>query len=223
MNKKIKNTVFIATAAILLSFLFHLFVAQIISYKKNNMANTIPKGSWVLIKKYSHIKKGDWVAFLHDNQIFISRIAASGSDKIEISKANTLVNGVNIEKKLRRFFIYQIQSDAALANKTTKNAIILSQQNISGLYHTQLILTPAYANKIRKMQGILSVCRINRSLADNTNIDFYPIKQTGNKNSYFVLNDFRNDMRDSRSWGYISADRIIGKAVLLKSLFLPNH
>jgi signal peptidase I len=160
--------------------------------------------------------KKDEVKNLHSVN-FIKRCVAIAGDTIQIVSSNLYVN--------RRLFpfIKTVTIDTAQSNSPDEDmfpgGVSYSKNNYGP------IVVPKRGDKkfidsktinqwkvfIEREGHQVSVGTDNSILIDGKKVDGYTVK----KNYYFMLGDNRDDSFDSRYWGFLSEDEIIGKAVLI--------
>lgn len=79
--------------------------------------------------------------------------------------------------------------------------------------------TPVYETVIRKYEGNKNVSYENGTISiDGNPITEYKFKQ----NYYFMMGDNRHNSADSRYWGFVPEDHVVGKAVLIWMSMDPN-
>lgn len=215
MNKKIGNIFIAATTGFLLSLLFHAYIGEFKVYHKNNMIYTLKPGSLIFVNKLDKKTKiGELVAYQNNNNTFISRTSAYQNDKVQVFKADFYQSGKKIENKLRRYFIYRIFSNESIKKELKKNKIYFTGNNSNGLFYYNAALRGQNLQILKKNPKVIFIQRINRAFSPyDENIDFFSSEKLNNEKGIFVLNDLRNDLRDSRTFGYIQQDSIIGKVI----------
>jgi len=215
MNKKIKNLFIAATTGFLLSLLFHTYIGEFTVYYKNNMIYSLKPGSLIFVNKLDKKTKiGELVAYQNNNSTYIARTSAYQNDKVQIFKADFYQSGNKIENKLRRYFIYRIFSTESIKKELKKSKIYFTEKNNNGLFYYYATLRPQNQQTLKKNKKVVFIQRVNQSFSPNDeNIDFFSSEKSKNEHDIFVLNDLRNDLRDSRTFGYIQQDSIIGKVI----------
>lgn len=132
----------------------------------NSMNTTLKQNDWVLVEKFTKIKRFDIVVFqLADGNTYIKRVIGLPGETVSYKEDQLYIDG----KKM---------AEPYLAENKAKD----QNQN-------------SYTNDF--------------SLEELMNVD-----KLG-KDSYFVIGDNRRVSKDSRSFGAISEDQIIGKAFFI--------
>jgi signal peptidase I len=193
---------------LLLIFSFRSFAFEHYRIPSSSMKPTFIEGDFVLVDKYSHglrlpysgtrltkhgiPQRGDIVVFRGE----------INGDKSGIIKRIVGLPGDKIKYK----------------NKTLY---------INGQEQTQALVGLEYANEIDGNK--IPVAKLVENLKNKPH-DIYHAVNAPNRhfpyadfvvpeNGYFVMGDFRDNSHDSRYWGVLSDDRIIGKARLILASF----
>lgn len=156
-------------------------------------------------------ERGDVVVFkypLDTSMLYVKRVIGVPGDIISYADKELKINNMPITKQYKSMYTY------TLDGKAEESTLNQYTENLLGMNHAIL-------------------------LNDNSTISFYPqaIKDFKNKqlcqylaNSfsctvpnghYFMMGDNRDNSADSRYWGFVAEDEIIGKAVL--TLVNLNH
>ncbi|QCI25974.1 signal peptidase I [Buchnera aphidicola] len=222
-----------------LVFIVRCFCCESFYIPSESMIPTLLPGDYIIVKKYFYgiknpftgnfitkyhnIKRGDIVVFKfpkNKNQNFVKRIIGLPGDKIIYDPINQIItiyekyNQKNIKEKI---FFQQYIFKKYDSNITTENQNL--KKNISCI------------NKIKKNDNILhDNCMIYKENIDHYKYHIlishanqkikkkYFLQITQPKNTwiippknYFVLGDNRNNSYDSRFWGFVPENNIIGK------------
>lgn len=203
--KRHKNLLSFTEVSIFIAILIitlKIFVLDFYKVNSNSMYPTFEKNDIVIINKFEYffknIKKNDIICFTkYVNQDsknkYLKRVRAVPGDSLFLRYA---------ENK----YSYWLNKDLFSLDK-----IILPEQNNPVELNNQNII--AYKNLIISENNSLSI--IKNSIFINDNISkSYSFKN----NYYFVLGDFTDISIDSRKRGFVSEDKIIGKAIFSFSL-----
>lgn len=129
----------------------------------NSMRSTLHQNDWVLVEKFTTIKRFDIVVFqLADGNTYIKRVIGLPGETVAYQNDQLYIDGKKV-------------AEPYLAENKEKD----QNQN-------------AYTNDFT-LDELMNVDKLGR-------------------NSYFVIGDNRRVSKDSRSFGAISEDQIIGKA-----------
>lgn len=157
------------------------------SIPAESMLPTLISGDAVLVEKISalDIKRGDIIVFKRssDNKaLFAKRVMALGGETIEIEKGIVIIDGQEITREIHP------TSDAIISNFTIMNRIDDQSK--------------AYLEKSgERAYTVLVNNALTRSIDQNT----LPME------SFYVLGDNRENSLDSRMFGYVEKDNIVGK------------
>lgn len=198
------------------------FVLQAVTVPTGSMQNTILIGDYLLVNKFIFAPGGKPVPFLPQREIergdiivfkypgfpnntrkvadrggmpyqinFVKRVIGMPGDVIEIKDNNVLINGKVLPE--HRIIGDKDSEDAAL---TTKDLEPREPADKWEAYYSEMAF-----------KGYTDETRYDFAAAGNP----YTVPE----DSYFVLGDSRNESLDSRFWGVVHRDLVIGRAMFV--------
>lgn len=207
-----------AVVTVIMALFGMTFVVQAVKVPTGSMQNTIEIGDHLLVNKFifapgpplpflpqREIKRGDIIVFKYpgnpnnqegdkrpDNIPFktnyVKRVIGLPGDHIEIKKDRVFVNG----EELPEHRITAIDHDDDPAT--------LEQENNQPL---KTVNDPP-----RKDGELYTVYYSNKPLEEGKPVDVPA-------DSYFVMGDNRNNSEDSRFWGFVPRDLVVGRAMFV--------
>ncbi|MBU1678295.1 MAG: signal peptidase I [Bacteroidetes bacterium] len=239
----IKSLYLVLLVTIILALLFRIFVLEAFQIPSGSMANTLLPGDFLLVYKLPHSPstpkqipyvniqvpsfsiprlsepERDRIYVFKNpeplksrelkNQVnYIKRCVALPGDTLEIVNKKILIN--NVERSIPNNAIFNFTDSYSKSysdERITPKGFGWNKDNFGPL------IIPGKGNKIElnKRNKLLYQNIIERESGINVSDDDYVFK----KNYYFMLGDNRDDSFDSRFFGLISEDEIIGTPVII--------
>ena len=201
----------ILIALVVLFLLGGLILVGTISYgfrvmrlPTGGMANTIIPGEHFAVTKfYGDIKRGAIVAFKwprNPNIIYLQRVIGLPGETIEVRGKQVFINGQELSEKRVKV---DLSADDTTANKPLRE---LAEEG-AGEYRV-------FYDRIN-WEGGDSYAH-DMKFAAKSPFQIPP-------GQYFMLGDSRDNSQDSRFWGTISQDAIVGKAYMIVSSPNPER
>ncbi len=195
--------------------LIRAYIVQAFNIPSASMQPTLLIGDFILVNKvvyrFSEPRRGDIVVFkypVNPSIDFIKRIIAVPGDTVEFvsyydEKAQTrvykvIVNGKEYRleyKKLTTFnnrFYYEFEESIDMGNKVLKHRVW-------------------YSAGALKFPGLVSYSQ-DLCLKERNNVC---VKFRVPEGHYFVMGDNRDNSEDSRFWGFVPKENIVGKAFVI--------
>ena len=198
----------------MISFI-RLFIVEPVIVPSESMLPTIQVGNVLYVNKLDNdnIQRGDIIVFYPpflDNVKFVKRVIGLPNDTIEIIGQEIIINGVKVKHQFIKDDIQTIQ-----VNSNTEKPI----ENHTKLYKETYNNTPPYIVSINTDEQVLQHGnKLNFPDVKYFNaFDACESKSTNHlichipNGKYLVLGDNRNFSGDSRYWGLISHDNLVGK------------
>ncbi len=192
---------------ILRSFIFEPF-----RIPSQSMMPTLWVGDFILVNKFSYgirlpvlnneiidtgkPERGDVAVFRYPENPsinYIKRVIGVPGDNIVYKNKELFINGKEVPQKYLGRYIGQ-------GSGAEMNNALYKQEDLSGIKHKILL----------RKQAQDFVIHYNKKLTNKKNIDF--IVPQG---QYFVMGDNRDNSNDSRYWGTVPVDNLVGKAFLI--------
>ncbi|MGB8509785.1 MAG: signal peptidase I [Pyrinomonadaceae bacterium] len=211
-----------AVVVLVMGFFFTTFVAQAAEVPSASMENTIYVGDHFFINKFifapgphipllpqRDIRRGDIVVFKYPSDIdtsetivkyqtlFIKRVIGLPGETIEIRGADVLINGKLLPEHRVTTLDSQLGNDKAELRKLIESP---RGDEPYAVYYTP---------------GTLSRTRNGDTSAPPTAIFGVNKSFRVPDNEYFMMGDNRDNSEDSRFWGTVPRDLIVGRAVFV--------
>lgn len=179
------------------------FLVEPFQIPSASMVPTLKVGDFILVNKYTYglrlpvtgtkimdlnePERGDVMVFFppHDSRYFIKRVIGVPGDRIEVRNKVIYVNGVKAEQVVQEEFL------------TEDPPYRLLTENLSGVEH-EIRIDLRYSRALTPQQ-------------------IYPndFSLTVKPGHYFMMGDNRDNSSDSRFWGLVPEENIVGKAFLI--------
>ena len=155
------------------------------------------------------------------NTSFVKRIIGLPGDTVQIKKEWVYINGLKISQPQNAILPYskvdkkniiddRIYPPNEKWNNDNYGPIVVPEKGMrirldsKNIVEWQALIDREYGYKAVSVEGSV------------VNIDHKPVRgYTIKKNYYFVMGDNREDSMDSRYWGFVAEDLIIGKAMII--------
>ena len=204
---------------ILIVFLLRSFLFEPFRIPSGSMLPTLHIGDFILVNKYDYgirlpvlntkvlevgaPQKGDIIVFrypMDESVDFIKRVVATPGDRVEYRDKVLYVNGVEQAQSRPRDFV----DDSTMVTLEERT------ENLSGLEHSIAVdhRRPSWV----PMQAVMkkeSTCRYNDR----------GFVCTVHEGKYFAMGDNRDNSEDSRFWGFVPDENLVGKAVCIWANF----
>ena len=171
---------------------YRVIFLTIVRVPTASMANTIIPGDYLVVKKraFGEIKRGDLIIFQYPQDIstnYVSRVVALPEEVVEVRGKLVYINGT--ELKERRI---TVEPDLGLTGVLQE----LSTEG-NGEYAVFHGSAEGYASEVSDTEfGLGSPFRVPA-------------------NNYYVMGDNRDNSSDSRFWGTVPANLIVGKPTMI--------
>jgi len=203
----------------LIVFLLRSFLFEPFRIPSGSMLPTLHIGDFILVNKYDYgirlpvlntkvlevgaPQKGDIIVFrypMDESVDFIKRVVATPGDRVEYRDKVLYVNGVEQAQSRPRDFV----DDSTMVTLEERT------ENLSGLEHSIAVdhRRPSWV----PMQAVMkkeSTCSYN----DRGFVCTVP------EGKYFAMGDNRDNSEDSRFWGFVPDENLVGKAVCIWANF----
>jgi signal peptidase I len=211
------------------------FIFEPFRIPSDSMMPTLLDGDFIVVNKFSYglrwpvlnskfidigqPERGDVVVFRHPpnpNINYIKRLVGLPGDRIEVRDDHLVINGETIElKPLGRFtdgcYVDLRLSEETLGNHTHQVLSCRSQNGLVGPYALGPNDSPPVCNRkqFRKVYTA-RVCRESPPESGRDLADFqFGVVPEGH---YVMIGDNRDNSEDSRGWGLVPEENLVGKA-----------
>lgn len=199
--------------AVILALLINTFLISLVQVDGSSMVPTLHHGERLIVRKIAYTPQNSDVVIVKSEPLkkyIVKRVIATPSQKIGFdAELNVLVDGVAIDepyiesKQVSRGGLYQYPVAVPKEGEIASVDVLLAEQAIM-----------PESVSIEMIDGKIHV-KGSSFVEDG---EFIVGETKYLQNGYFVLGDNRNNSSDSRVFGIVPEDEIIGKAVFR---FLP--
>ena len=183
---------------ILVVFLLRSFLFEPFRIPSGSMLPTLHVGDFILVNKY-----GDVVVFrypMDENVDFIKRIVGVPGDRVEYRDKVLYINGVEQKQSQPRDFI----------DETSMVTLDERDEDLSGVTHLM-----ALDHRRPGWVPLQAVMKKEEGCSSN-NRGFVCTVPAG---KYFAMGDNRDNSEDSRYWGFVPDENLVGRAVFIWANF----
>ena len=192
MNNKLVENLKSFAVALILALIIRTFLVQSFHIPSGSMIPSLLVGDFILVDKVTyHLRepdRGDVVVFhfpLNEDVYYIKRIVGVPGDKLQIIDGKVYINGKPCEYKPAGSYVYYEKGEK---------------------YEGKLF----YEFLPRKEGGEKKHLILKTGIrGDNTEVIVVP------EGKYFMMGDNRNNSYDSRFWGFVDRDKIVGIARII--------
>ncbi|GAB6076066.1 signal peptidase I [Desulfurobacterium crinifex] len=192
MNNKLVENLKSFAIALILALIIRTFLVQSFHIPSGSMIPSLLVGDFILVDKVIyHLRepdRGDVVVFhfpLNEDVYYIKRIVGVPGDKLQIIDGKVYINGKPCEYKPAGNYIYYEKGE----------------KHEGELFYEFLP---------RKEEGEKKHLILKTGIrGDNTEVIIVP------EGKYFMMGDNRNNSYDSRFWGFVDRDKIVGIARII--------
>jgi signal peptidase I len=178
--------------ALILALLIREFIVQSFHIPSGSMIPTLLIGDFILVDKITYRlrepERGDVVVFhfpLNEETYYVKRIVGVPGDKVQVIDGTLYINGKPCKYQFVGPYTYREQG----------------REYTGKLYYEFL---PKRNGKVKKHFVLKTGAQ-----GDNTQVFTVP------KDKYFMMGDNRNNSYDSRYWGFVDRDKIVGIARII--------
>lgn len=149
-KKTLKSTIYTLIVVIAVSSLLSTLLFPVLEIYGSSMSGTLSEGDIVLSMRKSLFKKGDIIAFYHNNKILIKRVIGVPSDWINIDEeGNVYVNNILLEEPYVKEkmqgendieYPYQVPDDSYFVLGDDRSSSLDSRTNIIGTIKKENII-----------------------------------------------------------------------------------
>ena len=210
--KYIVNILFWISGLFLVMQTVKIFIADVCLIPSNSMENVIWAGDWIVVSKTckNNVRRNDLIIFNHPDgggTQLIKRCIGLPGDTVLLQDGIVYINSNAIAAPptvIKSKIDYPLDFPLKSLGWTINNygPIITPEKGLS--ISLDSVSSNLYQHIIRKERGE------DNPYFSTSNTDF-KFKSDG----YFVLGDNRDNSIDSRFWGFVPADAIVGKAVMV--------
>jgi signal peptidase I len=192
MNSKLVENLKSFAIALILALFIRTFIVQSFHIPSGSMIPTLLIGDFILVDKVTYHfrppERGDVVVFhfpLNEKVYYVKRIVGVPGDKVQVIDGKLFINGKPCK--------YQPDGDYSYYE--------------DGKLYTGKI----YYEFLPKRDGSVKKHMILKTGTEGDNTPVFVVP----KGQYFMMGDNRNNSYDSRYWGFVKRDEIVGVARLI--------
>ena len=192
MKNKIYENLKSLAVAVILALLIRAFIVQSFHIPSGSMIPTLLIGDFILVDKITYRlrepQRGDVVVFyfpLNENVYYVKRIVGLPGDTVEMVNGKLYINGKPCRYEPIGPYTYKEK----------------------GKVYSGTI----YYEFLPKRDGSFKKHMILMSGTQGNNTELFKVP----KDKYFMMGDNRNNSYDSRYWGFVDRDKIVGVARII--------
>lgn len=204
---------------VLVVLLIRTFLAQAYNIPSASMEPTLLIGDFILVNKlvysFSEPMRGDMIVFKYPKNPdidFIKRIIAKGGDTVEFFQVYDEKNGILAYKVAVNDKIYELEylgEEAFSSGTCYKYQETIYREDGEIIKHNI-----CFRNTLFKITGMI-YSAVTEELCLRYNEDGLCTKFVVPEGYYFVMGDNRDNSQDSRFWGFVPKENIVGKAFVI--------
>ncbi len=217
---------------VLVVWLLRAFLFEAYQIPSSSMRPDLTVGDFVLVNKYTYgirepftnkvlidinlIKRGDVVVFKDQqvrNRDLIKRVVAIGGDTIHYKNKKLSINNIDISYEAMESYIYS-DSFPNIGEITFNTQIYI--ENLFGVKHPIITWDKVPSLDIQNVSEFK-----NKSNCKYVSNDEFSC--TVPVGEYFMMGDNRDNSLDSRYWGFVPNNAILGKAIYVLFNFKEQH
>ncbi|RME43022.1 MAG: signal peptidase I [Deltaproteobacteria bacterium] len=210
--------------AIVLALFIRTFVVQAFKIPSGSMIPTLLVGDHILVNKFiygiripfthirlfdfRHPERGEVIVFKYPpdpDKDFIKRVVAVPGDTIEFRKNAVFVNGTRVE---------DFQEESVVVNGKPYPLTFLGEYDYDQWSDYAKRCSPDKANRYEERIGERKHEVIYSKLNHPWSLP-HPLPRKIPEGYYFVMGDNRNNSSDSREWGLVPMENVLGKALVI--------